>query len=192
MQNVLERITDCSSRLGHALVAIDGRGGSGKSTLARKLVSTLPDAAVIEFDWFYLPQNQVRCGTSHDFERFKAEVIEPFKLSTDALAFRKYNWGYLTGKVDGLESDVHRLPRTVVLIVEGCKVLNSEIAACFDLRVWVDTEAEEALRRGMQRDIEEYGLDPVKVKQLWKEWAESDSRSLVQEDRRLKADIVFC
>lgn len=190
MQTVLARIQDCSRQHRHLLIGIDGRAGAGKSTLARELASALPDAGVIEFDWFHFPKEQVSSSGSYDFERFRAEVVKPFKRGLE-VSFRRYNWGYLAGIKDGLEAEAYRMPQTKVLIVEGCQVLTSEIADCFDLRVWVDTEADEALKRGMRRDIDEYGIDPLKVETLWSNWTAREERLLSQEDRSLKADVRY-
>jgi uridine kinase len=76
-----------------------------------------------------------------------------------------------------------------MLILEGCGVLSPALSECYDLRVWVDTAADESLARGMRRDIEEYGLDPKRVKEAWTEWSAWEAEALVRDDRRLRADL---
>ena len=114
----------------------------------------------------------------------------PFQAHADVLTLRKYNWGHLTGAADGLDPVVLTIARPALIIVEGCQVLSRETVECFDLRIWVDTPAAEALRRGMQRDVEEYGLDPVTIRQQWTAWARREQRMLAQDDRRLRADVI--
>jgi hypothetical protein len=42
----------------------------------------------------------------------------------------------------------------------------------------------------MRRDIEEYGLDPDRVRAAWTEWSGWEEESLARDDRRTRADIV--
>jgi len=191
MQKILISISKLRKTKTRIVVAIDGRGGAGKSTLARALVENLDSACLFEFDWFHLPKSEVTAEKRSDTERFIAEVVIPFKSGLCPLTFSKYNWGYLSGKPDGLDEVKYKLKSAEVLVVEGCNTLNPELSAHLDFCIWVDTDAEEALERGMRRDIEEYGLDPVKVTAAWKEWRNREEKSLEIDNRKLRADIVL-
>ena len=53
-----------------------------------------------------------------------------------------------------------------------------------------DTPAEEALARGIRRDIEEYGLDPSRTTAAWAEWSAWERSALARDNRKLRADVV--
>jgi uridine kinase len=172
-------------------IAIDGLGGAGKSSLARALCAELPGAVHVEFDWFHLPKSEVTGDTRFDSQRVQNDLIIPFRAGYREFVFKRYNWGYLSGSPDGLADEPIQLRGVEVLVLEGCGTLGPELSHLYDLRIWVDTPPAEALARGMRRDIEEYGLDPTRVKSAWEEWKQWESRALAHDDRRLRADITF-
>ena len=49
------------------------------------------------------------------------------------------------------------MPANGVLIVDGVFAYRPEINACWDLRIWVEIEAELSVRRGVERDAEGAG-----------------------------------
>ena len=173
------------------IIAIDGRGGAGKSTLARNLSATLFGSIKIEFDWFHLPRALVTDSVRFDIGRFLSEVLIPFQAGKSNLTFAKYNWGYMGGIPDG-----HKPLTTIenvqnVLIVEGCETFHPHLTDHYDLRIWVNTDLDESLRRGIRRDIDEYGLDPDTVHKAWEEWAVSQERVLKDKIWESRADVVF-
>lgn len=185
---VLTKRLQTSERI---LVAVDGRGGAGKSTFARSLVSAFEGASLIEFDCFHLPKNESNGGNRYDFQRFKAEVVNPFREGATSLAIQKYNWGFLLGIEDGFELQPLVVPVQKLLVVEGCQTFHKDIANEYDLRIWMDTDATESLRRGKRRDIEEYGLDPVKVEVLWNEWGIWEEERILRERPEEVADVLY-
>lgn len=189
--NLLNAIKQTRATRGAAVVAIDGLGGAGKSTLARSLMASITDATHIQYDWFHLPRERVTSVAQFDNERLVREVLQPFRSGSKMIEFQRYNWGYLAGMEDGLEPTPTRLALGTVLVLEGCYTLNQFLDGYFDVRVWLDTAPEEALRRGIRRDIEEYELEPEQVHAAWKEWAEGEALSLARDDRRKRADFLM-
>ena len=173
------------------IVAIDGRGGAGKSSLARALVAKFPNSSHIEHDWFHLPKNEVVEGRRFDHERLVADVIAPFRVGTQKLTFYRYNWGYLTGEPDGFHETPLTIAHKEILIIEGCETLHSALYPHLDLRIWLDTSPKVALERGMRRDVEEYKLDPERVRAAWAEWSSWEEKSLAHDDRRMRADFIL-
>jgi uridine kinase len=173
------------------VVAIDGRGGAGKSSLARTLVANLSKSVHIEHDWFHLPKSQVIGPDRFDHARLISELLLPFRSGSQMLTFFRYNWGYLAGIPDGF----HEAPITVedkeILVVEGCQTLHSSLVPHLDLRIWLDTDPEVCLERGIRRDIYEYELDPDRVNAAWSEWSAWEAESLARDDRRKRADIIL-
>ena len=190
LEEIVVRTEALRSERGSVVIAIDERGGAGKSSLARALVAHLPRSAHLEHDWFHLPKDQVSPERRFDHERLIDEVLTPFRRGARKLSFLRYNWGYLAGKPDGY----HETPITIadmdVLVLEGCDTLHPVLAPHLGLRIWIDTPPEVALERGMRRDIEEYGLDPDRVRAAWTEWSAWEAESLAKDDRRERADIL--
>lgn len=188
--NLVLRIEVLREERGRIVVAIDGRGGAGKSSLARTLVQRLPKSAHIEHDWFHFPKNQTTAEQRFDHNRLIAEVISPFRSGSRGLQFLRYNWGYLAGILDGFHETPVCIPDVDILVIEGCDTLHRSLAPHFDLRVWVDTPPAVSLERGIKRDIEEYHLDPARVRECWKEWSAWEDESLAKDDRRGWADVL--
>lgn len=191
VDEIVFRVEELRRERERVLVALDGRGGAGKSTLARELVRRIPRSAHVEHDWFHLPKDRVSEGRRFDHERLIAEVISPFHSGARELRFSRYNWGYLAGIPDGYHETPISISDVDVVVVEGVETLHRSVASHFDLRVWVDTPPELSLERGMKRDIEEYHLDPERVRAAWKEWSDRESESLARDDRRARANVII-
>lgn len=188
---IIHRIAELRVENPRRIIAIDGRGGAGKSSLARKIAAGFQGATHVEFDWFHLPKDQVRDNERFDIQRLMDELIKPFREGRQELVCGRYNWGYLAGRPDGLSAEPSRLRGVETLLLEGCGTLSSQLNSLYDLRVWVDTPAEEALERGMRRDIDEYGLEPARVRAAWQEWVAWEAKALACDDRSLRADVRF-
>jgi uridine kinase len=189
-----EVLDELKSRLGQGvspIVAIDGRGGAGKSSLARSIVASIPDSAHIEFDWFHLPKDQITSERRYDYARLVNQLIEPFNNGARSFKIPRYNWGFLAGIRDGFHNDPAIIGSAKTLVIEGCGLLYKELVSHFGIRIWVDTDAEQSFRRGIQRDIDEYKLDPEKVYECWTEWVAREERSLRLDDRRERADLFL-
>ena len=190
VEEVVSRLARLCRERGRVLVAVDGRGGAGKSSLARTLVEKFPMSAHIEYDWFHLPKDDVVEMRRYDHERLVSEVLGPFRAGRRLLTFHRYNWGYLAGLPEGFHETPSTIENKDILIIEGCETLHQSLVPHFDLRIWVDTSPAVSLERGMRRDIEDYKLDPEKVRAAWGEWSAWEARSLTRDDRRERADCL--
>lgn len=191
LEDVISQLERLSHEKPRIIVAIDGRGGAGKSSLARTLVERFPKSAYVEHDWFHLPKDEVVDGRRFDPERLIAEVITPFRVGAQKLTCRRYNWGYLAGLPEGFHETPIVIEHKELLIVEGCETLHQALVPHFDLRIWLDTSPAVSLERGMRRDIEEYKLDPERVRAAWAEWSAWEEKSLACDDRRRMADLIL-
>jgi uridine kinase len=150
------------------LVAIAGGTGSGKTTLTKRLADALGHGVVvIEHDWYYLDRAHLSAE-----ERKHVNYDEPAALDNALLiehlselrqgrtvAAPQYDFSTHTRAARG--RDVHPAP---VVIVEGILVLAiPELAAAFDLAIFVDTAPDVRLLRRIRRDLVERGrsLDSV-------------------------------
>ena len=164
-------------------VGIDGRGGSGKSTLARLLIDGWSDAAVVEMDDFYLPEEgrtlrpEVH-GANFDRERLVREVLDPLS-SGSAGRYRRYDW-----EEDRL-AEWHDVRAGAVLLVEGVYSTSAPLRGYLDFAIWVDCPQDLRLQRGVERDGE--GMRAV-----WAhEWMPAEDRYVEAERPDGRADLVL-
>lgn len=171
-----------------ALVAVDGMGGSGKSTLAAAL-ARLRRATVVHGDDFYrpmAPEERARLDPAQgydryfDWQRLSAEVLAPLAAGRDA-RYRRYDWATGTLAPD----EIHTVSRSGIVVVEGVYAARPELAAYYDLLVYVDTPRAESLRR-----LRERGHDhgPVDWESRWR-LAEEHYLSVTRP--RERAHLVF-
>ena len=146
---------------GFALIGIDGTGGSGKSTLAEELAEVLrgPDGAttvtVVHGDDFYRPKDPEERLTLtpaegyelyYDWERLREEVLAPLTSGSPA-AYRRYDWP--SGRI--VPRELHRVPHTGFVVVEGVQAARPELEGYYDLTVFVDTPFDLAMERMLAR-----------------------------------------
>ncbi len=144
-------------------VGIAGGTGSGKTTLATRLAETLGNqrVTVIPHDSYYLDHPDL---TFEERSRLNFDEPAAFETSLLVLQLRALARGEVVQRPT-YDFSVHaRSPRTVqlapkpVVIVEGILVLAiPELRDLFDLKVFVDTDADIRLARRITRDVAERG-----------------------------------
>lgn len=146
------------------LVAITGGSGSGKSTLAEGLAAALPvgSTAVVSEDWYYRD-----CSAFPDFDPatfdFDDIRIRDHELLIDHLAALRGGRSVIAPVYDfathsRTEEEGQRVEPAPVVIAEGTHLLCSgEVAAMFDLRIYLDTPDDVRFIRRLLRDQERRG-----------------------------------
>jgi uridine kinase len=186
---IVSALAELHSRAKTVLVAIDGPGGAGKSVLAESLRVALGTAevpaCVIAMDDFFLPPgkrprgsaSEKPIGGDFDWRRLRAQVLDPLRSGRSA-QYDQYDW-----VKDGLSSAVKVDPGRVV-IIEGVYSSRRELAALYDLRVWVECPRELRLSRGLERDGET-------ARQRWEEdWMASEDRYIQEHRPHESADVI--
>jgi uridine kinase len=143
------------------VIGIAGGSGSGKSTLVTRIVASRygSDVAVLPHDVYYHNAASMPAGVRGNWDHPDALDNTLFVTHLDALRH---------GEV--IEQPVYdfathsRSDRTVrvgpgrVIVAEGILLFAiPEVVKCLDLRVFVDTPAEERLIRRLKRDVDERG-----------------------------------
>jgi ABC-type dipeptide/oligopeptide/nickel transport system ATPase component len=160
----------------HALVLVDGRSGSGKSTFAERLARLL-DGAVVHSDdiaWHHDP--------IHWEDVLVDGVIAPWRRG-EAVYFRPPGW-IVQGRPGAVE-----VPPRPVLVVEGVGAGRSGLAARAELVVWVQSDRDEARRRGLQRDVE-FGRTAKEAEAFWDEWMRAEEPFLAEDRPWSRASLV--
>lgn len=139
-----------------ALILVDGRSGAGKSTFASRL-ARLFQAALVHTDdiaWHLHPIEWAGVLTEG--------VIEPWRRG-ELVEFRPPGW------IDHGRDGVVSVPVTDVLVVEGVGAGRAALASSADLVVWVQSNRDEARRRGIERDVQ-LGRTMAEAVAFWDEW----------------------
>jgi hypothetical protein len=161
---------------GPALVLVDGRSGSGKSTFAERLVRLLDGALVHSDDiaWHLDPTDWA--------DVLVDGVITPWRRG-ETVSFRPPGW-----LAQGRRGTVEIPPRRV-LVVEGVGAGRAGLAACAELVVWVQSDRDEARRRGLARDVE-LGRSPEEAEAFWDEWMRAEEPFLAADRPWSRASVV--
>jgi len=178
------------------ILGICGGTGSGKTTVAERLAEALgPDQALL------LAQDSYYKDSSHlPFEqRIQQNFDHPAAVDFDLLiqhvsALRShqpirqpsYDFGAHVRRQESTRVE----PRGVV-IVEGILIFqNSSLRNLFDLKIFVDTEADVRFIRRLRRDIRDRGRSLDSVVQQYLETVRPMHQEFVEPGRRF-ADIII-
>jgi len=178
------------------IVGIAGGSGSGKTTVVRKLMEVLADDQVV-----MIPQDAYYKDNSHlpIEERQKINFDHPdsveFSVLIDHLKeLKKGNpvnmpiYSYLTCLRS--EDSVLIQPATVI-VVEGILILcDSGLRDMFDIKVFVDADADDRLGRILKRDIEERGRNVHMVLERYYKTVKPSHLQFIEPSKRY-ADIII-
>ena len=144
------------------LIGIAGGTDSGKTTLTRHLKEHFgQEVTVISHDNYYKRQD----GKTYE-ERAKVNYDHPSAFDTDLLIehLRQLKAGHSIQCPVYSYSDHNRTDRTVeifptkVIIVEGILIFqNPTLRDMFDIKIFVETDADVRILRRALRDVEERG-----------------------------------
>ena len=178
------------------LIAVSGGSGSGKSTLARTLLERLPagSAAWLSEDWYYA---DVGAGpgfdpATYDFDdlpvRDHARLLDDLAELQAGRAVRAPAYDFTTHRRTA--EHAHAIEPRAVIVAEGAHLLcRAEVAARFDLRVFVDTPADVRFIRRLLRDQAERGRTARSVIDQYLATVRPAHERLV-EPARARADLV--
>ena len=146
------------------IIGIAGGSGSGKSTFAQRLKEAFPDQiSLISCDNYYLPHDELpleeRAHLNYDApEALEFDLmvrhLEELKNGNIALCpvydFTRHT---RSDKITEIE------PRPIILI-DGILIFHDpNLRECMDLKIYVETDADERILRRAKRDMQERGRD---------------------------------
>lgn len=153
-----------------SLVCIDGPAGSGKTTLAAQLVREL-HAQIVHMDDLYDGWEGVERGV----EILVTDVLTPLFRGGPA-DYRRYDW------VLERYAESHQVEPLGCLIVEGCASATKIVDKFDPFIVWVETEPDVRLARGLARDGEE-------VRDQWLKFMDRESQIYEANNTRERAHV---
>ncbi len=178
------------------IVGIAGGTGSGKTTVVRKIIESLPDKAVT-----LIPQDSYYKDNSHLplKERQKLNFDHPGSIEWSLLAshIRELKMGrpveqpiysYLSCT---RSTETVRVTPTNVVIVEGILILtNRPLSDLMDIKVYVDTDADDRLGRVIMRDMEERGRSVRTVLERYEKTVKPMHLEFIEPSKRY-ADVII-
>ena len=178
------------------IVGIAGGTGSGKTTVVRKITGVFEkdDVVVLPQDSYYKDNKHISLEQRQRINFDHPESLE-FDLLVRHLKELKAGrdvemplYSYLTC----LRSDetVHIQP-TMVVVVEGILILADQaLRDMFDIKVFVDADADDRLGRVIQRDIIERGRTVMQVLERYHETVKPSHLQFIEPSKRY-ADIII-
>ena len=202
---VLARLADviAAIRLPHVVrVAIDGVDAAGKTTLAgelRPLVEARGRPVLrATIDGFHRPRaERYRRGPtspegnyldSFDYAALRRELLEPLGPGGSGLYRTRVFDLYADEPVD--ESRARALENGVLLL-DGFFLLRPELNDLWDFRVFVEVDADEALRRALVRDEDVFGSPDEALRRYRNRYVPGQRLYLDEVDPTAIADVVF-
>lgn len=181
----------------HPLVlGIAGGSGSGKTTIARSILSALGpgEGILLEQDHYYRSQSHLTPD-----ERERVNYDHPDALELDLLADHldalrggacivrpTYDFSVHDRSPVGL-----RIEPAPVVVVEGILLFADErLRARFDVKVFVDTDADIRLMRRIRRDLEHRGRTFLQVRAQYYETVRPMHLAFVEPSKRFSDLIV--
>ncbi len=155
------------------IIGIAGGSGSGKSTFAARLLEAFPDSiALLSCDNYYKPQDNLPLEDRRLLNYDAPEALELELMVSHLRALKEgravdcpvYDFTLHT------RSDrVVRIDPRPVVIVDGILILSDPaLRDTFDLRIYVEADADERILRRARRDMEVRGrkIDDIMAQYL--------------------------
>ena len=146
------------------IIGIAGGSGSGKSTFARRLKEAFPDhVSLISCDNYYLPHDDLPLEKRAQLNYDAPEALE-FDLMVRHLEALKNGHSALCPVYDFTRhtrsSAVTEIEPRPIILIDGILIFHDPaLRACMDLKIYVETDADERILRRARRDIRDRGRD---------------------------------
>ncbi len=178
-----------------AVIAIAGGTGSGKTTIANKIVEQMPHhVSLITHDAYYKDNRHLsfeeRCQLNYDHpDSFDTELfLEHIQMLKQGKPVERPVYNFSTHLREDYTIRVEPLD---IILVEGILVLeHPELRRLFDLKIFVDTDADVRILRRITRDIKERGRTLDSVIEQYLKTVKPMHEAFVEPTKRY-ADIII-
>lgn len=144
------------------IIGVSGGSASGKTTVANRIKEECKDSVeLLSHDFYYLPHDELPLEERAKLNYDHPNAFDTQRLIADILQLKE--WKPIDRPVYSYKEHT-RLPETVrvnpakVIVVEGFMIFeNTQLRDLMDIKVFVDTDADERLIRRIIRDVNERG-----------------------------------
>ena len=146
------------------IIGIAGGSGSGKSTFAARIKKAFPtQVSLVSCDNYYLPHDDLPLKERAHLNYDAPEALE-FDLMVKHLEQLKNGQAALCPVYDFTQhtrSDkVTEIKPRPIILIDGILIFHDEsLRNCMDLKIYVETDADERILRRARRDMLERGRD---------------------------------
>lgn len=177
------------------VIGVAGGSASGKTTVAQKLKEAFKDDVVlISHDDYYYAHDKLsleaRTRLNYDHPNaFETDLmIKHVKALRNGETICQPVYNYV---VHNRSKDIKLVHPAKVIIIEGFLIYeNKELRDLMDIKIFVDTDADERLIRRIMRDVKERGRSLESVIEQYQETVKPMHEQFVEPTRRY-ADIII-
>lgn len=178
------------------IVGVAGGTGSGKSTVAKNLAQGLPadSVVVLDHDSYYRDHSELPLEQRQQLNYDHPDALDNDLLLSHLEALRRgetveapiYDFvGHCR------RGETQRIVPAPVIIVEGILVFVEErVRRCFDLKIFVDTDADIRVFRRIRRDMESRGRTFQQIREQYYKTVRPMHLQFVEPSKRW-ADIII-
>ena len=177
------------------IIGIAGGSGSGKTTLVERLAEQFgEDVSILNHASYYTPRPDLTAE-----ERAALNFDHPASFDTDRLisdledlkAGKTVHVPVFDFAIHDRLEETRTVPPTKVILVEGMLIFeNKALRNLFDIRLYVDTDADVRLLRRILRDTRERGRDLESVIEQYLATVKPMHRQFVEPSKRY-ADLIL-
>lgn len=146
------------------IIGIAGGSGSGKSTFAERIKEAFPNhVSLVSCDNYYLPHDELSLEERAHLNYDAPDALE-FDLMVKHLEQLKRGQAALCPVYDFTKhtrSDrVTEIEARPIILIDGILIFHdAKLRECMDLKIYVETDADERILRRARRDMLERGRD---------------------------------
>ena len=146
------------------IIGIAGGSGSGKSTFAKRIQKNFPQqVSVVSCDNYYLPHDELSLEERANLN-YDAPVALEFDLMVRHLEALKQGQTVQCPVYDFTRhtrsAAVTEIPSRPIILIDGILIFHDPaLRECMDLKIYVETDADERILRRARRDMRERGRD---------------------------------
>lgn len=177
------------------VLGVAGGSASGKTTIINKVKEYFGnDIAVISHDNYYKAHNEMpfeeRCKLNYDHpDSFESErMAEDVRKLIKGYSIEMPTYDYC---IHNRSSETVTVEPKQVIILEGILVLESrELRDLMDIKIYVDTDADERLMRRIKRDMLERGRSIESILTQYSQTVKPMHEEFIEPSKKY-ADIII-